>query len=200
MEDAFIHISNRNKRRCETTKVWEVCIQWKGGSSTWNQVKDVKEAYPVQLSEYAVQNRVSEQPAFAWWIKYVLKKSYCIVSKTASKYWQKTHKYGVRIPKLVKEALQIDKANGDTKWWDAIVQDMGNVRPAFQVHEGAKADLPIGYQQIKCHIIFDVKVGKKFRRKARLVGGGHMTEAPPLITYSSVVSRESLHLSRSEEQ
>ena len=74
----------------------------------------------------------------------------------ASKYWQKTHKYGVRIPKLVKDTMQIDKENGDTKWWDKIVQEMGNVRPAFQVQEGSKADLPIGYQQIKCHMIFDV--------------------------------------------
>ena len=49
--------------------------------------------------------------------------------KMASKYWQKTHKYGVRIPKLVKEALQIDKENGDTKWWDAIVQEMGANQP-----------------------------------------------------------------------
>ena len=50
-EDAFIHISNGIKRRRETTKGWEVCIQWKDGSSTWNQVKDVKEAYPVHLTE-----------------------------------------------------------------------------------------------------------------------------------------------------
>ena len=56
---------------------------------------------------------------------------------------------------------------------------MGNVRPAFQVHEGTKAGLPIGYQQIKFHMIFDVKMGENFRQKARLVGGGHMTEAPP---------------------
>ena len=88
---------------------------------------------------------------------------------------------------MVKEALQIYKENGDTKWWDAIFQEMGNVRPAFQVHEGTKTDLPIGYQQIKCHMIFDVKMGEHFRRKARLVGGGHMTEAPSSITYSSVV-------------
>ena len=46
LEDAFIHISNGNKRRRETTKGWEVCIQWKYGSSTCNPVKDVKEAYP----------------------------------------------------------------------------------------------------------------------------------------------------------
>ena len=64
----------------------------------------------------------------------------------ASKYWQKTHKYGVKIPISVKEAMQIDKENGNTKWWDAIVQEMGNVRPAFQVHEGTKDDLPIVYQ------------------------------------------------------
>ena len=49
-EDAFIHISNRNKRRRETTESWEVCIQWKDGSSTWNQVKDVNKAYPVHIA------------------------------------------------------------------------------------------------------------------------------------------------------
>ena len=54
---------------------------------------------------------------------------------------------------------------------------MGNVRLAYQVHEGNKADLPIGYQQFKFHMIFDVKIGEKFIQKARLVWGGHMTEA-----------------------
>ena len=32
--DSLIHMYNGNKRRRETTKVWEVCIQWKDGSST----------------------------------------------------------------------------------------------------------------------------------------------------------------------
>ena len=31
-----------------------------------------------------------------------------------------------------------------------------------------------------------------FRRKARLVAGGHMTETPKCITYSSVVGRETV--------
>ena len=47
---------------------------------------------------------------------------------------------------------------------------------------------------IKCHMIFDVKLGENFGRKARLVGGGHMTTAPTSITYSSVVSRDSVRL------
>ena len=59
---------------------------------------------------------------------------------------------------------------------------MKNFIPAFEVFEGRNEDLPIGYQMIKCHMIFDVKLGENFRRKARLVGGGHMTTAPTSIT------------------
>ena len=39
--------------------------------------------------------------------------------------------------------------------------------------------LPIGYQFMKCHMIFDVKFGENFHRKARLVAGGHMTKHRP---------------------
>ena len=71
---------------------------------------------------------------------------------------------------------------------------MINVRPDFQVHKGTKADLPIGYQQIKFHMIFYVKMGENFRQKTRLVGGGHMNEAPSAITHSSVLSRDSIRI------
>eukprot|EP00980_Cylindrotheca_fusiformis_P018127 scaffold5838_cov169-Cylindrotheca_fusiformis.AAC.1 len=68
---------------------------------------------------------------------------------------------------------------------------MKNVRPAFEIHEGT-VDQLVGYQKIKCHMIFDVKLGENFRRKARLVAaGGHVTEVPSSMTYSSVVSRDS---------
>ena len=106
---AFIHISNGNKRRRETTKGWEVCIQWKDGSSTRNQIKDVKDSFPVELVEYAVLNQIADEPSFSWWIKKVLKKRDRIISNKAIKYWQKTHNYGLCIPHLVKEAVEIDK-------------------------------------------------------------------------------------------
>ena len=43
-------------------------------------------------------------------------------------------------------------------------------------------------------MIFDVKFRENFRRKARLVAGGHMTETPATLTYSSVVSRDSVRI------
>jgi len=52
--------------------------------------------------------------------------------------------------------------------------------------------VPVGYKWIKCHLIFDVKMD--FMRKARYVAGGHMTDPPSSITYSSVVSRDSVRI------
>ena len=39
-------------------------------------------------------------------------------------------------------------------------------------------------------MIFDIKLGENFRRKERIVGGGHMTTAPSSITFSSLVLRD----------
>jgi len=192
--DAFVKSSNGTKRRKETTQGWELLIRWKDGSETWTPLKDMKESYPVQTAEYAVQSRINQEPAFAWWVPYVLKKRNRIIAKTKSKYWERTHKFGIRIPKTVKEALAIDKENQNTLWWDAICQEMKNVRIAFEEFEGEVKDLPPGYTVIDCHMIFDVKLGENYRRKARMVAGGHQTSAPATITYSSVVSRDSVRI------
>ena len=55
-----------------------------------------------------------------------------------------------------------------------------------------KVDQLRGFQEIKCHIVFDVKMD--FTRKARFVAGGHTTVPPNSLTYSSVVSRESVKI------
>ena len=113
-EDAFITSSNGVKRQRETTKGWEILVQWKDGSTTWSKLKDMKDSYPVQLTEYAVQNKIDDEPAFAWWVPYTIKKKAIIIKKVKSKYWLRTHKYGIRIPKTVKEAIEIDVKNGNT--------------------------------------------------------------------------------------
>ena len=92
----------------------------------------MKEAYPVQLAEYAVQNRISLEPAFTWWAPDVLNKRNNILAKIKSKYWIRTHKYGIEIPKNVKRAKEIDKFNQNTLWWDAIMKELRNVRTAFE--------------------------------------------------------------------
>ena len=43
-------------------------------------------------------------------------------------------------------------------------------------------------------MIFDIKLGENFRRKARIVGGRHKTATSASITYSSVVSIDSVRI------
>lgn len=193
-EDAFVTMSNGVKRRRQTTQGWQMLCQWRDGSTNWVALKDMKQSYPLKVAEYAHANRIGDEPAFAWWLSDVIKKHERILAKLKSKYWQRTHKFGLRIPKSVEQALTVDKENGNTLWWDAICKEMTNVRPAFEKWEKKESELPPGYQKIKCHFIFDIKMGENFRRKARLVANGNETETPLALTYSSVVSRDSVRI------
>ena len=67
---------------------------------------------------------------------------------------------------------------------------MKNVKPAFEFRNDDK--MPIGYKEIGCHMIFDVKI--YLTRKIRLVAGVHNTDPPKYSTYASVVSRDSVHI------
>ena len=95
----------------------------------------MKNLYSMQVMDYAVANHIDDKPAFAWWVPDVFKKHQQILSKVKTKYWQCTHKFGICLPKSVAQAQVIDKENGDTLWWDAIVMEMKNVCPAFKKYE-----------------------------------------------------------------
>ena len=62
------------------------------------------------------------------------------------------------------------------------------VRHDLDLNEVRKGKQLIGFTEIACHMVFDVKMD--FTRKARFVADGHLTDDPTRITYSSVVSRD----------
>ena len=128
-----------------------------------------------------------------------LRKRNRIVAKV-KRYWRTTHKFGIRVPKTVDEALAIDEETGTDFWRTALAKEMAKVKVAWRTADGVspaqartgKEPSMIGFQEIHCHVIFDVKMD--FTRKARVVAGGHTTDTPASITYSSVVSRDSVRL------
>ena len=189
-DDAFF--VSRSGRRCRrrTTKGWELNVLWKDGASTWVPLRDLKESFPVQTAEYAIANKIAEEPAFAWWVPDILKKRDRIISKVKTRYWKRTHKFGIELPKTIEEALEIDRRTGTDFWKKAIEREMKNVMPAFHFPEDGK--VPIGYKHIDCHMVFDVKMD--LTRKARYVAGGHQTDPPKESVYSSVVSKDSVRI------
>jgi hypothetical protein len=64
---------------------------------------------------------------------------------------------------------------------------MKNVQITFKIMNG-KEPVPLTFQDIHCHMIFDVRI-EDLRRKAGFVAGGHTTDTTHAMTYASVVSR-----------
>ena len=87
--------------------------------------------------------------------------------------------------------MEFDKANNNSKWYDATKAELDSIHPyeVFQKHEKVKYDnqkkvmnAPPGYQKIRVHLIFAVKYDG--RHKARLVADGHLTPEPVESIYS----------------
>ena len=163
---------------------------WASGDTTFIALKDIKETNPVEISEYVLANQIEKEPAFAWWIRTALKRRDTMISKVSRRVSKKM-KFGIHLPDMYKEAVRMDKENGNTFWQDVTKKEIKNVEVAFKfLDDGTK--FPIGFKKITCHLIFDVKFD--LTRKARYVGGGHLTQVSPSLSYSSVVSRDSVHI------
>jgi hypothetical protein len=57
-----------------TTKGWNICVEWRDGTTSWLPLIDVKNSFPVHLAEYAVTHDLQHYPDFSWWVNLLLKK------------------------------------------------------------------------------------------------------------------------------
>ena len=191
IEDKYITTKSRQRRLRKTMKGWKLLIKWKDKSKAWINLADMKEVHPVETAEYARARGISNEPAFAWWVPYTLRKREVILAVVKNRIRRTTHKYGIEIPRDVEHVHAIDARNGNTLWRDALKKEMYNVRVAFEIlDEGAHA--PHGWKEVTRHLVRDVRMD--FTRKARLVLDSHKTPDPIGSTYAGVVSRESVHI------
>jgi hypothetical protein len=136
-------------------------------------MNEIKNSFPLHLAEYAVKHGIQEELAFKWWIKEALRRKKYMIKAAQTCYARCTHKFGIKLPNSVDEALAIDRETNTTYWFNAIQKEMKNVKVAFKFLDPGER-VPIGYKWIRCHLIFDVKMD--FTCKARYVAGGHMTD------------------------
>ncbi len=64
---------------CSTIRL-EVCCDWKDDSTSWKKLSDLKDSHPLQFAEFALSVGIANEPAFDWWVTWVLKKRDCIIS------------------------------------------------------------------------------------------------------------------------
>mgnify|MGYP000275621701 CR=1 FL=1 len=100
--------------------------------------------------------------------------------------------YGFEVPRNHEQAMAIDRRNGNTKFADAENAEIFTI-DEFSTFEdlGFGGNPGPGYKKIRVHVVYEVK--QDGGHKARLVAGGHLTEAPINSVYSSVVSLRPQH-------
>jgi hypothetical protein len=114
-----------------------------------------------------------------------------IVSAIKSRCTKKTNKYGIQVPHNVEEAYLINRETNTDYWHNAIQKEMTNNAVAFKFL-GEGKHVPVGLKWIPFHMKFDIKCD--LTCKAKYVAGGHWTEVPTQMTYSSAVTRESVKI------
>ena len=60
---------------------WKILVECKYISIDWFPLKNIKQYNPVELTEYAVANGISDETAFRWWVKENLRRQDMIIYK-----------------------------------------------------------------------------------------------------------------------
>ena len=98
MENKYFITRTGTKRMRQTTVGWSFLVKFGDGSCQWIDLKVLKESNPVQVGEYVIARGLQDEPAFAWWVPYVMRKRDIIVSSIKSRVKRTTHKYGIEMP------------------------------------------------------------------------------------------------------
>ncbi len=176
---------------------YNVEVLWNDGSKTWEPVAMMIASDPVTMAVYAKEHELLDTPGWKKLKSYArrAKKLMRMVNanKRAQRYNSVTYKFGVRLPRNVKEAYTLDAQNGNTYWKDAMELEISQLMEYKTFKDmGRHASVPPGYQQIPLRMVFDVK--QSLKRKARLVARGDKTEPPRDSVYSGVASLRSLRI------
>jgi hypothetical protein len=103
------------------------------------------------------------------------------------------YKFSIQVPKGIKNAIDLDKKNGNQLWQEAIKTELKQL-PDYQtfIVLDSGEDIPTGYQKIPYHMVFDVKYD--LRHKARLVAGYDWTVNDKEDIYSGVVRMDTVRI------
>ena len=189
---------------------WKGCpynlkIEWETGEITWEPLSAIAADDPITCAIYAKKKDLLHTQGWRRFRSMV--KNHKILTRqikqTKIRQAKRSNKYmfGFLIPNNYEQALQLDKHNGNSKWYDATKLEVDQISE-YQVfrkgdkaifdHKGKITNIPQEYKKIRVHLIYAVK--HDGRHKARLVADGHLTPDPVDSIYSGVVSLKNLRI------
>ena len=196
-ENAELYAFQRIIGHKKFKNAWLLNILWTNGEETWEPMILIKSSDPLTMARYAHDHQLFDLKGWKWCKRYHKDPSRFIravrVYKSKVKRLFKTYKFGVEIPKFIKQALLLDQQNGNQLWLDAINKEVNELleHDTFKIIDNVE-ELASEYQFIPPHFVLDCKFDG--RRKVRLVAGGNWTNPDDSDIYSRVVSIETVRL------
>ena len=175
----------------------KVLIEWESGEVTLEPVCEIAKFDRYVLAEYARDNDLIEKWDDRWpslKLRQAAKNAKTLIrainaAKRSSYKSAPVYMFGHRVPRNHDEAMELDKANGNTKWKDSELLERNQLleyNTFKDLGHRTKARAPPGYKRITLHYVYAVKHDGRY--KSRIVAGGHLTDAPVESVYSGVVS------------
>ena len=182
--------------------MYNVLVKWEDGSTTYEPLQLMIEDDPISLALYARKNNLLKTPGWKR-LSHIAQDTVRERNKLRNMLHQyhvcqgkrtkgPVYQFGIQIPRNVKEAMELDLKNGDTKWQDAMQEEIDSLLGFDTFVDKGKIPFLEGYKNIIVHFVFAVK--HDLRHKARLVAGGHLTDPNIDGTYSGVVSLRTMRI------
>jgi hypothetical protein len=183
---------------------FNILVNWETGESTYEQLDVIRADAPVTCAAYAKQQGLLDTPGWKQFKRLAVRNGtfqrLAHQARVHTSQCAPVLKFGYQLPCDHKEAVSIDKGNGNSKWQDAESTERAQLHEYNTFIDKGKAivqgqhfwNAPEGYKKIRIHTVYDVK--HNGRHKARMVAGGHLTPVPNESVYSGVASLRSLQI------
>ena len=151
---------------------------------------------PTPIISFARNNQYLDKIPLCHLIPYCKSKPSTIIAKIQKVSANPTgikFKFIIQVPKGIKNAINLDKKNGNNLWEEAIkteIKQLIEYQTFIVLHSGES--IPKGYQKIPNYMVFDIRYD--LRHKARLVAGGNWTVNEKEEIYSGVVRMDTVRI------
>ena len=81
----------------KTAVGWSLLVKWDDGSESRICLKCLKESHPINTVQFYKSRIIADDPAFEWWLPYMLRKRDIVISDIYSRIRNTTHKYGTEM-------------------------------------------------------------------------------------------------------
>jgi hypothetical protein len=139
-----------------------VLVEWETGETTYESLDLIASDDPVTCAEYAREKNLLDLPGWKRFRRLAKseKKLKRMINQAKLKNYRRDPfwKFGVLVPRNHAQAMELDRANGNTKWQDAEATEMGQLLEYNTfIDKGVGGIAPSGYKKIRCHMIYDGK-------------------------------------------